>query len=114
MAPSGWLTDSFLFQLQEVQTDLASMQSTTRYLKAQLRDNEEIMNRAIDAERRKARGELMRMKDAMLSILERERKAMRDEVMRQSAQVQAMIQNTTDTNTGSPMKTARKTKTTTA
>ena len=86
-------------QLQEAQTDLASMQSTTRYLKAQLRDNEEIMNRAIDAERRKARGELMRMKDAMLSILERERKAMRDEVMRQSTHIQAMIRNTTETGT---------------
>lgn len=53
------------------------------------------MNRAIDAERRKARGELMRMKDAMLTILDKERKAMRDEVRKQASQVQAILRNAT-------------------
>jgi len=49
------------------------------------------MNRAIEAERRKARGELTRIKDAMLGILEKERKAMREELSRQSAQAKAMM-----------------------
>jgi hypothetical protein len=81
-----------LAQLQEAQTELSTLTSTTRYLKTQLRDNEEVMDRAIKAERLRAKKELTRMKEAMLSVLERERKAMRAELMRQTAEVKAMLQ----------------------
>lgn len=69
------------------------MTSTTRYLKAQLRDNEEMMDRAIRAERRKAKEELLRLKDAMLEVVERERQAMRDELIRQAEEVQALLRD---------------------
>jgi hypothetical protein len=81
-----------LAQLQEAQTELSTLTSTTRYLKTQLRDNEEVMDRAIKAERLRAKKELTRMKEAMLSVLERERKAMRAELMRQKAEVIAMLE----------------------
>ena len=87
------LVPFFLRQLQEAQTELSSLTSTTRYLKAQLIDNEHIMERAIKAERARAKKELTRMKEAMLKVLERERKAMRDELVKQTAEVQALLQN---------------------
>jgi hypothetical protein len=62
-------------------------------LKAQLRDNEEMMDRAIRAERRKAKEELLRLKDAMLEVVERERQAMRDELIRQAEEVQALLRD---------------------
>ena len=87
------LVPFFLRQLQEAQTELSSLTSTTRYLKAQLIDNEHIMERAIKAERVRAKKDLTRMKEAMLTVLERERKAMRDELVKQTAEVQALLQN---------------------
>lgn len=81
------------WQLQEAQNELSSLTSTTRYLKAQLRDNEEMMDRAIRAERRKAKEELLRLKDAMLEVVERERQAMRDELTRQAEEVQNLLRD---------------------
>jgi hypothetical protein len=59
---------------------MANLQSTTNYLKAQLRDNQEVMDRAVRAERRKARDELTKMKEAMLQVLQRERQELRAEI----------------------------------
>lgn len=81
------------WQLQEAQTELSSLTSSTRYLKAQLRDNEAVMDRALKAERIRAKEELTRMKDAMLVVLERERKAMRTELMRQTAELKTLLQD---------------------
>jgi len=87
------LVPLLLRQLQEAQTELSSLTSSTRYLKAQLRDNEAVMDRALKAERIRAKEELTRMKDAMLVVLERERKAMRTELMRQTAELKTLLQD---------------------
>ncbi len=52
-----------------------------------------MMDRAIRAERRKAKEELLRLKDAMLEVVERERQAMRDELIRQAEEVQALLRD---------------------
>lgn len=70
---------------------MANLQSTTQYLKAQLRDNAEIMDRAVRAERRKARDELTKMKEAMLQVLQRERAELRAKMLKQTQEVQAIL-----------------------
>jgi hypothetical protein len=70
---------------------LANLQSSTNYLKAQIRDNQEILERAIRSERRRAREELTKMKEAMLQVLQRERQELRSKMMKQTAEVQALL-----------------------
>lgn len=82
-------------QLHEAQTELATLTTTTRYLKAQLRDNEEAQDKAIRAERRKAKEELARMKEAMVGILNKERRAMRDELKRQTTELRSLLMEAT-------------------
>jgi hypothetical protein len=77
--------------LQETQTELANLQSSTNYLKAQIRDNQEVLERAIRSERRRAREELTKMKEAMLQVLQRERQELRSKMMKQTAEVQALL-----------------------
>ena len=72
---------------------MANLQSTTNCLKAQLRDNQEVMDRAVRAERRKARDELTKMKEAMLQVLQRERQELRAKMMKQTAEVQAILKD---------------------
>jgi hypothetical protein len=78
-------------QLQQAQSELSSLKQTTRYLQAQLRDNEEMMERVVKSERRKAKMELARMKESMLHIVEREREAMREEFRKQAAELESMM-----------------------
>jgi chromosome segregation ATPase len=78
-------------QLQQAQTELSSLKQTTRYLQAQLRDNEEMMEKVVKSERRKAKAELARMKESMLQIVEREREAMREEFQKQAAELESML-----------------------
>jgi hypothetical protein len=78
-------------QLQQAQSELASLKQTTRYLQAQLRDNEETMERVVKSERRKAKAELARMKELMLQIVEREREAMREEFQKQAEELERML-----------------------
>jgi hypothetical protein len=51
------------------------------------------MDRAIRAERQKAREELMKMKEAMLQVLQRERKQLRTKMVQQTAELKAMLKN---------------------
>jgi len=76
------------FELKEAQSELSSLKETTRYLQAQLRDNEEMMERVVKTERRKAKDELARLKDAMVKVVEREREAMRNEFMKQASELE--------------------------
>lgn len=71
------------------------MGTTTKYLKAQLRDNEDAMNKAIRAERRKAKEEVTRMKEAMVGMLNKERKTMRDELKRQTMELRNLLAEAT-------------------
>jgi len=77
------------FSLQETQNEVINLQSSSQYLKAQLRDSQEVMEKAIRGERRKAREELARMKEAMLQILQRERKELRLKLKVQQKRQQA-------------------------
>jgi hypothetical protein len=55
-------------QLQETAAALASLQSTTKYLQAQLKDSEGALERAVRAERSKAKKDLVRIKEAMIKV----------------------------------------------
>lgn len=79
------------WELQEAQSELSSLKQTTQYLQAQLRDNEEMLQRVIKTERRKAKEDLIRLKEAMLKVIERERVAMREEFMKQASQMETMM-----------------------
>ena len=76
------------WELQEAQNELSSLKQTTRYLQAQLRDNEEMIERVVKTERRKAKEELARLKEAMVKVVEREREAMRIEFLKQASELQ--------------------------
>jgi len=78
-------------KLQETMTDLTNLQQTSKYLKSQLRDNEDALSRTVRAERRKAKEELKRMREAMLTVLERERKAMREKNEREIAELRSLM-----------------------
>lgn len=75
------------------------MTTTSKYLKAQLRDNEDAMNKAIRAERRMAKEEVARMKEAMVGMLNKERKGMRDELKRQTMELRSLLTEATGRDT---------------
>lgn len=83
-------------QLQESMAELSRAKQTTQYLQSQLRDNEEMLQRVVATERRKAKEELVKMKEAMVKVVEREREAMRDEFMKQAAELQSMWEEQQD------------------
>ena len=80
------------FQLQEVQSEIAQLTSTTKYLKSQLRDYEEMMDRTIRNERKKAKVELRRMKELMESTREKDRAALRRQFTKELERMQAQYE----------------------
>lgn len=76
------------WQLQESQTEFDKLKQTTKYLQAQLRDNEEMLENVVKQEQRKAKEEMMQMKEAMIKVIEREREAMREEFIKQAAELE--------------------------
>ena len=78
------------WELQETQSELNSLKASTRHLQSQITDNEEMLDRVVQAERRRAREELQRMKEAMVKVVEEEREAMRSEFMKQAGELQML------------------------
>ena len=71
---------------------------TNKLLKAQLRDNAQSVQSAVQAEKRKAEDELAKVKAAMVRVLERERKIMRVQVMKILSNVRQSINSSNDEN----------------
>lgn len=84
-------------ELQDVRAQLTNLAARARYLKSQVRDNQQKLDRAIHIERQKANAELVRVREAMMTVLEKERRLMRAQVMRQAAKVRAMMKEEMDT-----------------
>ena len=59
-----------------------------------------MMKQAIKAERRKARDELQRMKEAMLVVLKKEREQLRKKFLEQNDEVQALLKQGSGGNSG--------------
>eukprot|EP00977_Amphora_coffeiformis_P022581 scaffold11051_cov165-Amphora_coffeaeformis.AAC.10 len=78
------------WELQETQSELNALKASTRHLQAQITDNEEMLDRVVQAERRRARDELQRMKEAMVKVVEEEREAMRSEFLKQAGELQML------------------------
>lgn len=78
------------WELQETQSELNSLKASTRHLQAQITDNEEMLDRVVQAERRRAKEELQRMKEAMVKVVEEEREAMRSEFLKQAGELQML------------------------
>ncbi|GKZ00826.1 hypothetical protein MPSEU_001034300 [Mayamaea pseudoterrestris] len=76
------------WQLQESQTEFDKLKQTTKYLQAQLRDNEEMLEKVVKEQEHKSTEELMQMKEAMIKVVEREREAMREEFIKQAAELE--------------------------
>ncbi len=83
--------DEVLQRLKDAQTQLMEVTRTNTYLKNELRDNKNILERAISAERQKTNSELARVRDQMVAVLERERRIMRAQLMKSSEEVRSMI-----------------------
>ena len=65
------------FQLQEAQSEVTQLASTTKYLKSQLKDYEEMMDRTIRNERRRSKVEIQKMKEIMEASIEQDRESLR-------------------------------------
>jgi hypothetical protein len=76
--------------LQEATTELSTLKMSAKYLQAQLHDNEELLAQTVKTERRKAKEEFNRMKQAMVKVVERERESMRDEFVKQASELEAL------------------------
>ena len=85
-------------QLEEAKAQCMRLQSTNRYLKEQLRDNQREMEETLKRERQRATDELARIRGAMVEVLDRERKLMRDHMMSASKEVRAAILMAEDEN----------------
>ena len=75
---------------EEAKAQMERLQQNSEYLQAQLRDNQDVLQRAVTAERLKAKDELVRMKESMIKIVERERQAMRQEFLQQAQQLETL------------------------
>lgn len=78
------------WELQETKSELTSLKTTTRHLQSQITDNGEMLDKTIRVERRRAKEELLRMKQAMVKVVEEEREAMRSEFVKQAAELQTL------------------------
>lgn len=78
-------------QLQEANAEKTRLQSTNKYLKEQLRDNQRTTDDVLKRERQKANDEIMRIREAMVEVLDRERKLIRDHMLTASKEVRAAI-----------------------
>jgi len=78
-------------QLRNTRAELSRSDQTRKHLQSQLRDQEEMLEKAVNAERRKAKEELDRMKEAMIKVVKKERENMRQEFVRQAGKLQEAV-----------------------
>lgn len=76
------------YQLAEAQSEVTQLASTTKYLKSQLRDYEEMMDRTIRNERRKAKAEIARIKSNLEMSREEEQEALRKQFVKEMRKMQ--------------------------
>lgn len=76
------------FQLQELLSEVSQLTATTKYLKSQLREYEDMMDRTIRNERKKAKVELRRMKEVMEATREKDRAALRRQFTKELERMQ--------------------------
>jgi len=84
------------FQLQEAQSEVSQLASTTKYLKSQLRDYEEMMDRTIRNERRKAKAEIARIKSELERARIDEQESIRRKFVREMHKMQAEYEHDRD------------------
>lgn len=80
------------FKLQEAQSEVSHLSSSTNYLKTQLKDYEEMMDRTIRNERRKSKEELLRVKAIMEATRKEERDMMRRQFLKELERVQTQFE----------------------
>ena len=68
------------------------MESTMRYLKSQLRDNQQQIKDAISKEKQRSSMEMEKVREALIKVLQHKQQLMREQVKRTSAEVKALIQ----------------------
>lgn len=80
------------FQLQEAQTEVTQLASTTKYLKSQLKDYEEMMDRTIRNERKRSKAEIYKMKATMEAAIEQDRESLRKQFTRELERLQSQYE----------------------
>ena len=80
------------FQLQQAQTEVTQLASTTKYLKSQLKDYEEMMDRTIRNERKRAKVEIQKMKEMMEASIEQDRESLRRQFTRELERLQGQYE----------------------
>jgi len=78
-------------QLGEIKRQLHGLQETNRYLKSQIRDNQNEIVVVQSRERQKANEEIARMRDAMMQVLAKERSLMKSQIKKTSEQVRSLL-----------------------
>lgn len=89
---------SSILQMAKIQTHSTSLQSSMRYLKTQLRENQQEAEIAIVKERQKSENEMARVREALLKVLRHERNLMREQVRQMSSQVRALLKEDDEKN----------------
>ena len=77
--------------MASIQAQSSTLQSSMRYLKSQLRDNQREAENAILKERQQTEKEMAKVRDALLKVLHHERNLMREQVKKTSSQVRALL-----------------------
>lgn len=88
--------EKVVYRLKESQKQLSDATRTNNFLKNQVKDSKNVIERVITAERQKTNAELARVRDQMVAVLERERRIMRHQLMKSSAEVRSMIAHDRD------------------
>lgn len=71
---------------------IVGLESTMRYLRSQLRDNQQQIRDAVARERKTSEYEMEKVREALVKVLHHERRLMRDHVRRTSAEVKALLE----------------------
>lgn len=75
----------------EIKKQLHGLQETNRYLKSQIRDNQNEIVVAQSRERQKANEEISKMRDTMMQVLAKERALMKAQIKKTSEQVRMLL-----------------------
>lgn len=78
-------------ELAKVRSESSNLRNSMQYLKSQLLENQNEMEKAVKQERKKSEKEMTEVREALLKVLRHERNLMREQVQKTSAQVRALL-----------------------
>ena len=77
--------------MAKTRAESANLRTSMQYVKSQLRENQQDMEKAVLRERQKSEAEMSEVREALVKVLRHERNLMREQVQKTSAQVRALL-----------------------